>query len=811
MRKLLVLILLSFIVFTTTSAQNYYKGFDYIKQKKYKRAERLFSKAFRKTTRADLIVGNYGMALLYYQKDYPKHNIDKAYKHISKAIAYYSHANYAVRNYLKRNYNIGQDELVKLRDSILNPKLKAVLASKDLRQMADFVYRYEGTPQAREVIRVLDSADFVKARAENSVYSYRKFIQDHPGSYYNDSAYHLLVKLWKVEFDKAFHTLDLQTIERFEKKYPDYPYNPDTVMFYKDLAHRAYGLKLSYPLDSTRISQYVKFIKDAAPYEAAYLTVLKLAEPALKKHMWQAAADTILKYKKLFPHNERLDSLVAMLERPEKPLPIAPLKGDVNTLQGAEFLPVITVDDSTLYFCGENRKDNLGKEDIYVTHFDGKKWTKPHVVKQLSTVLGNEAPLSITADGNSLIIFKNGDIFITQRTKDGWSIPEPIMAINSDYWEADAFITADGNAILFASDRPNPSGPYHEFNKYYHGNFIGNTDIWVVTKLKNGHWSKPINLGQTINTPYAERSPFLHPDMKTLYFLSDGHTTLGAMDVLVSKRLSDTSWTQWSKPVNLGKYVNTPYDEFGFDISAKGNIAYYSRTVGKQFDIYTIKLPKKAKPQIVVRAYGYIKTPVGKPISAKIIWEDLETKKTLGQLQTDPANGYYLIALPLGKNYGFYISAQGYYPLSANVDLRTKKDTSDVRKDFVLYPIYQIVKKQVAVRLNNVFFDFNSAHLRPESYPELDRFAQFIKTHPNLLIEISGHTDSVGTAQYNIKLSTERAQAVKTYLVNKGCNPKQLVVKGYGFSKPVATNQTEEGRQKNRRVEFKVIGTLPKH
>ncbi len=801
-------LLLLFGVFLSPAfSQNIQKAFSYLEQGKYTKALKLFEKLSRSSYRTDLIMANYGLAKLYADTAFDNHDTQLAYSYLQNTERYYLRANNAVKRYLEQTYGFNYQSISRLRDTLLNPLMHQVLQSRDIRKINDFIYTYDGTPQALKVRFFIDSLDFAAAAKQNTVDAWRKFLSEHKNSALTAKAKKILDSLWKIEFDKAYKSLELSSIERFERKYPDYPYNPDTVLFYKDLAVRARSLKLYTPLDSTIIDTYVRFLKDAAPYEPAYLTLLKLAEPQLLKKNWKAAADTIEKYKNLFPGDNRLDSLLAILLRKDRPLNVQPLPGEANTPGGSEFLPVITADDSTIYFCGEDRADNLGKEDIYVTRKQGDKWTKAAVLEDLSTAYGNEAPMSITPDGNTMIIFKNGDIFLSHKTATGWSEPEPIKEINSGFWDADAFITADGNAIIFTSDRPNPSGDYHPFNSYYHGGFTGNTDLWVVVR-QGDHWSDPINLGQVINTPFAERGPFLHPDMKTLYFLSDGHTTLGSLDVLVSRRLSDTSWTQWSEPVNLGKLINTPLKEFRYVISASGDLAYYSLYNNGQYDIYIVEMPGKLRPGTVVRVFGYVMSTEGKPLAAKIVWEDLEENRTLGQLQTDPSDGYYVITLPLGKNYGFYVSADGYYPLSGNLDLSQKQVKKDYRKDFVLISVEQIISDEKPVVLNNIFFDFNSAKLRPESYPELRRFAEFVKQNPNLVFEISGHTDSIGSEQYNKKLSYERAKAVRDYLISLGCNPEQLRIAGYGYSKPIASNKTEEGRSKNRRVEFRVIDRL---
>ncbi len=801
-KKVFYIILLVFWAITA-NGQSLSKGFKYFNQGKFDRARNVFEKYINH--RQELPVAYYGLSLVYNDSLYHSHDTYKAYEYIKIALRYYKRYPMVQRKEWKKNYGFDYKTLVAQHDSIVNPQMRKALSTRDITKINEFIVKYSQSPQSDSARLFIDSVYLQEAIRANTIEAYRKYLKEHVQSRYTVRAKKLLMKLWNREFHRAYSTLELSTMERFEKKYPDYPYNQDSVIFYKNLAIKARQLMLYAPYKKEFLSQYIKFIHAAAPMEPAYLTLLKLAEPALMKHDFTSAIDTLEKYKKFFPRNHRIDTLIAILQRPDKPLVRRPAPGYINTPDGFELMPVITADGKTMFFCGEKRKDNLGQEDIYVSHFAGGKWQKPSVVEDLSTMFGNEAPLSVSADGNTLLYFSNGNVYVSHKTKSGWSYSKEIKAINSSFWDADAFITADGNAILFVSDRPNPSGDYHPFNHYYHGGFIGNTDIWVVVR-KGDHWSKPINLGKVINTPYSERTPFLHSDMHTLYFASDGHASLGSMDLFVSHRLSDTSWTQWSEPVNLGKWFNSPQKEYGYSITTDGKMAYYALFDTAQSDIYTVNLPQKAKPKMVVTVYGHVYDVDSNRLSANMIWEDLETGKQLGQLQTDPRTGYYVIPLPAGKNYGFYVQCKGYYPSANNLDLRNYEGKGKIEHDFVLTPLSKMISQGVAVRLNNIFFDFDSDHLRPESYPELRRLAQIIKQNPNLQFEISGHTDSVGTASYNKDLSQRRARAVRDYLVAQGCNPRQLVVKGYGYSRPIADNKTEKGRQANRRVEVRIIG-----
>jgi outer membrane protein OmpA-like peptidoglycan-associated protein len=350
-----------------------------------------------------------------------------------------------------------------------------------------------------------------------------------------------------------------------------------------------------------------------------------------------------------------------------------------------------------------------------------------------------------------------------------------------------------------------------EFNRSglsFHGDIEGNTDIYICLKNDSG-WSAPVNLGNSINTPYSERSPFLHPDGRTLYFSSDGHYGLGELDVFRSVRLSDTSWTEWSEPVNLGKEINTCGTDIAYKISTKGDLAYYSSNssggVGG-YDIYSITLPPEARPERnVITIKGKVTDENNNPLEAGIKWADIQANINVGLLKSNPETGDYMIVLPVGKAYTYFAEKQGYYSVSNDIDLSAKSDYGELNVDIRLMSIKSMQENETAIKLNNIYFDFDRFELKPESYSELDRVVEFLNQNPEIKIEISAHTDASGSDDYNLSLSQKRAQSAVDYIISKGINRERLTAVGYGETKPISDNETEEGRAKNRRVEMRIV------
>jgi outer membrane protein OmpA-like peptidoglycan-associated protein len=563
------------------------------------------------------------------------------------------------------------------------------------------------------------------------------------------------------------------------------------------------------------INQFDDYIKKYAPDEDAFVAVQRIAGLYIKNCQWNIASEVFQKYRPLFPTvDDRFQKIINLLKADEEGLIVTNLGKGINTPE-REYAPVPTADGTRIFFSGYERPDGIGGEDIFVSELKNNIWQNAVILGTICTS-GNEAILSISADGNRITIFGNypeslgrGDNFYVDKNKDGWGKIQHFPApINSEYFDASAFITADGKAILFTSERPGGVGSFQSKEQPFHGNSWGNIDIYVCLKNDTG-WSKPINLGSKINTPYCEYTPFLHPDGKTLYFSSDGHYGLGGLDVFKSVRSYDTSWTQWSEPVNLGKEINTAEDDWGFKISTNGNVAYFSASArndsyGKS-DIYSITLPKQVRPEAVATIRGIVMDRMKNPLEAEIKWEDLSTGKSVGLLKSNPQDGNYFIALPLGKNYGYYAEKKGYYPVSKNINIKDSTSAIDIIENIELISINEMKEKGVSVRINNIFFDYNKFDIKPESFPELDRLAKILISNMNEKVEIAGHTDNKGSEIYNLELSRKRAQAVVNYLISVGCNGKNIEANGYGESKPIASNATEEGRAANRRVEFKFV------
>ncbi len=562
---------------------------------------------------------------------------------------------------------------------------------------------------------------------------------------------------------------------------------------------------------------YANIVKFYAPSEDAYIALQYLAAPSIFKHDWKKSIKYYEDYKPKFPGLEdRFNKILAILNSPDKNIKLYNMGGNINSL-GKEYSPVISPDMKKIFFTGRDREDNIGGEDIFISQYVNNRWivAKP-LIGKINTE-SNEYINSISADGNTLVLFGNylnalgrGDNFYTEKTKSGFTevlqYPEPI---NSKWWDADAYLTADGKAIIFSSERPGGVGEYHPKGDYHHGMLWGNTDLYVVIKEPDGSWGKTaINLGSEINTPYTERTPFLHPDGKTLYFSSDGHPGLGKSDVFKIIRLSDTSWTEWSEPVNLGKEINTPNEDWGYKISIDGKHAYFSTVNDLGFgeeDIYYVELPEEVQPvSDVVTVNGKVLDENGNPVEAIIKWEDVDLKKEVGVAKTDPVTGEYFIALPTGRYYAYYADVKGFYSIVNYLDLTAAKTFEQINTNMSVISVEELKNSGKAIKIENIFFDSGKFDLKEESHEALSLLYRFMHANPELMVELNAHTDDIGSDHFNQELSEKRAASVVKYLVEIGIDPSRLLPQGFGETQPVAPNNTEEGRALNRRVDFRL-------
>jgi len=359
--------------------------------------------------------------------------------------------------------------------------------------------------------------------------------------------------------------------------------------------------------------------------------------------------------------------------------------------------------------------------------------------------------------------------------------------VNGKDWDSQPSLSADGKSLFFVSKRTGT---------------LGAVDIWLSTREVGGFWQEPINLGDSINTPFDDEAPFIHPDGKTLYFASKGHPGLGGFDLFVSKKHKNG---QWSKPINLGFPINTNKDERQMIVSADGKTAYYSTEKADGFggqDIYFFDLNENLRPNPVTYFRGIIVNKETKqPIGAKFSLVDLKTNQPVLSSESDASNGRFLVSLPTGGNYGFYAENEGYLFYNENIDFTKTKSEVSFEKTIELQPI----KAGEKMVMNNVFFETGSSTLKNESFADLDKLVRFLKSNPTIKIEISGHTDNIGDNKQNLNLSELRAKAVVDFLVLKDIETLRMVFKGYGSSTPISDNNTPEGKAKNRRTEVKIL------
>ena len=329
---------------------------------------------------------------------------------------------------------------------------------------------------------------------------------------------------------------------------------------------------------------------------------------------------------------------------------------------------------------------------------------------------------------------------------------------------------------------------------------IGQKDLFVSFLQKDGTWSNPKNLGPTVNGPKCETNPFVAPDGVSLYFSSNRPGGYGDYDIYFTRRLDD-SWLKWSPPRNVGPDANDGEGQMDLSTDASGNYAFLTQGQGRQADIFAFMLPEDVRPIPTAIVRGRAHDPANNSVPATIGYERLRDGTGAGQANANQSTGNYRIGLPVGENYGFRAEAKGYIAVSETIDLTKAKPGEEFKRDLLLIP----VKVGAAIRLNNVFFEFAKSNLLPESKVELERLVAILTQFPKMEIEVAGHTDNVGDAASNQKLSEDRAAAVKQYLLDHGVAGSRLRSKGYGKSMPVAPNDTDEHRQLNRRVEFTIL------
>lgn len=459
-----------------------------------------------------------------------------------------------------------------------------------------------------------------------------------------------------------------------------------------------------------------------------------------------------------------------------------------------QYLPSITIDNASIFY---TKRDHVnGDEDIVVSNFRDGEWKAAKSVSNRINSPLNEGACSVSADGKTMIFTscdgKNSlgscDLYISKKIGEVWSYPKNLgKPINTMYWESQPSLSADGKTLYFSSNR---RGGY------------GGRDLWV-SKNEKGEWSTPQNLGDQINTRQDETTPFIHPNGSSLYFSANGFPGMGGYDLYYSEK----SDSLWSTPKNLGYPINTHKDEVSIVITGDGLQAFFAKEEQKNYEILDSKIVTiKLKERLKVKPASYIIGTISdqntnKPLSAYIQVVNLETNEILYESKSDSLTGNYFMVLPVGLDLAGYVKKKGYiysdFHFSTESNIALDPDTINIS-------LQRVQLGQVLV-MKNIYFETNSFELSQKSDSELQNAFQLLKENPGISVEIAGHTDNTGTAEYNEQLSQQRAKQVYNQLIERGIEKERLSFRGYSDSQPIESNDTPEGRKSNRRIEFRVI------
>ena len=502
-----------------------------------------------------------------------------------------------------------------------------------------------------------------------------------------------------------------------------------------------------------------------------------------------------------------INNLLFIIKATRNPVDFTPelLPTSINS-QNSEYLPALSADGNQLIF---TRRINR-QEDFYQSVKSNGTWQESSPIESLNTA-GNEGAFCILPDAKWIIFtacnrrdsYGGCDLYISQFKNGAWVKPKNLgPEINSRAKDFQPSISSDGQTLVFCSNRKGGKGK---------------TDIWISEKKDDGQWSKPINMGDSINTASEDESPFIHPDGSTMYFMSKGHPGMGDFDLFLTRK---GAFGQWTKPINMGYPINSPGNEGALHVAPDGETAFYAsdrkyfpdpfkmrrKNEFYELDIYTFTLDSSLRALPTRIVFGRVinaKNKAGLKASVDIF--DPEHPERNRSFRTDD-EGKFSFPLVQGFPYGLHVGSKGYDIYSDRLYYQ-----ADVMGDSLLVialnPIPDDQREHInrPIILQNVFFNTGSTELLNTSHTELDKLVQFLKTSPDIQIEIHGHTDDIGNDASNQILSEKRAQAVYLYLLKSGLAQSRLKYIGFGESKPISHNNTESGRSKNRRVEFILI------
>lgn len=566
--------------------------------------------------------------------------------------------------------------------------------------------------------------------------------------------------------------------------------------------------------DKQGLEQFLKAIELDPTYKPKVLFVIASMQMRLEdyagaaKHA-QMLLDSDYKSQVVREKSEKIKRNALFIQEALKnPLPFdpQPLPPTINTTDSHEYLPSFSADGQQMIFTRVVR----GNEDFYISIKKNDQWIPAEPIYSINTV-GNEAAHTVTAAGDYIVFtacdrrdgFGSCDLYSAEKIDGKWTAPKNMGSpINTAGWDTQPSLSADGKYLFFASRRKESIGK--------------SVDLYVCKRFEDGVWSKPVNLGEKINTAEDEASPFLHQDGKTLYFMSKGHPGMGDYDLY---RVKQDKPFQWGEVENLGYPINTKDKEGALTISLDGTTGYFSRVAkqgdffnGGKNDIFEFTMPESIRPEPVTYVKGVVvDAATRQPIEASVTLYPNDNPDDQTVIRSDN-QGSFLLALASGKNYGLSVDQAGYLFYSDRFELT---DPTGVLEPYVIEvplqriptpaaPVAEVVPPKPII-LKNVFFATGSAELQSASFTELNKLYDLLFESPDIRIQINGHTDDIGNDSDNQKLSEDRAASVKAYLVSKGISADRLDSRGYGETLPIADNTSAEGRAVNRRTEFVVL------
>ena len=593
----------------------------------------------------------------------------------------------------------------------------------------------------------------------------------------------------------------------------------------------AYVLRGEYHMNlrdkSAAIADFENALRVSPNHSRTGMTFYRLADLYLDQGAYDKALTNIKSFINHPNANEEYlksgysiyDNALFAIDAIKHPKPFNPVNAGpgVNT-QFAEYYPTLTVNGKELMFTRALPYGSSIQEDFFTSINRDNAWTVATPMPQHVNTEHNEGAPTISADGRSLIfvacIDETGtygeqrkgkgscDLFFTQKIGPRWSNPVNLPGdVNSYHWETQPSLAADGKTLYFVRGLRGKGADQR------------NSDIYVSKLSEQGKWGAAERLSDVINTPFAEESVCIHPDGKTLYFASRGHAGMGGSDIFMSQM---DHLGNWSKPVNLGYPINTKFDENSLIVSAEGNLAFFAsdRAGGYgDLDIYYFELPKEFQPTTTYYFDGRVfDAQSNNPIPGHFTLKDIASGEVIIVSNADAINGTFTVPLPSNRQYVIEVTYDGYAMTSLGFDLTYNANQTSYHLDIPMNPL----NSGSANILKNIYFDLNSATLRKESNIELNNLANFLRTNPNIHIELGGHTDTRGNAEDNLTLSTERAKAVYTHLIQvERIDANRLTFVGFGEREPIISDseiavissetEREKAHQTNRRTVYKII------